>query len=84
MTVPERAIATPNSVTKPEAIPDWPRPYSHLANVNCRIFVQVIPDAPCSRDSLDGSYGVYRIPSDRPAAADFSTASQLRKHSWEL
>jgi hypothetical protein len=29
------------------------------------------PHVLCSRNSLDGSYGVYRIPSDRPGAANF-------------
>ncbi len=36
------------------------------------------PHVLCSRDSLDGSYGVHRIPSDRPGAANFQQPLNYR------
>jgi hypothetical protein len=46
---------------------------SHSARVSVALFAhrEVISDAPCWRDSLDRSYGIFWIPSDWPRAADF-------------
>jgi hypothetical protein len=54
---------------------------SHSARANCgNIFAhqEVIPHVLCSRNSLDGSHGIYRIPSGRPGAANFQQPLNYR------
>ena len=59
---------------------------SRSARVNCGNIVhrEVIPHAPCSRNSLDGSYGIYRIPSDRPGVADFQQPLNYGSIPWSF
>lgn len=53
---------------------------SHSARVTVAILAhrEVTPDAPCSRDPLDRSYGIFRISPDRPGAADFQRPLNYR------
>jgi hypothetical protein len=52
--------------------------YFNSWHVASRQHQEVIPHAPGSRNSLDGKYGIYRIPSDRPGATDFQQPLNYR------